>query len=165
GGAPRAPPPTDGNRLYAVGAAGKFVCLELPATAGGKPTIAWEHDLIGEFRASVPQWGVACSPLVEGDLVIVQPGGKDGSGVAFDKASGEVRWKAASNESGYSSPVAATVGGGRVIYAMTGDALLCIRASDGKVLDKQDWMTRFNGNIATPVVHKEYVFVSSGYGK
>src|SRR5262249_56330531 len=66
-GGPRATPTIDGNRLYAVGAAGKFVCLELPATAGGKPTIAWEHDLIGEFRASVPQWGVACSPLVEGD--------------------------------------------------------------------------------------------------
>jgi outer membrane protein assembly factor BamB len=161
---PRATPTIDGDRLYAVGATGKFVCLVLPAT-GTTPKLAWEHDLLAEFRASSPEWGVACSPLVEGDLVIVQPGGKDGSVVAFDKASGEVRWKAGSNPSGYSSPVAATVGNLRVVYAMTGDALLCVRASDGTVLDKADWVTEFKGNIATPVVHEDYVFVSSGYGK
>ena len=161
---PRATPTVEGGRLYAVGATGKFLCLELPPT-GPAPRLVWEHDLLGEFRGESPQWGVACSPLVEGDLVVVQPGGKDGSVVAFDKTSGEVRWKAGANPNGYSSPVAATVGNVRVIYALTGNALLCVRAADGKVLASADWVTEFHGNIATPVVHEDYVFVSSGYKK
>jgi outer membrane protein assembly factor BamB len=107
------------------------------------------------------------SPLVEGDLVIVQPGGRDGSVAAFDKRSGDLRWKAGSNPGGYSSPVAATVGGVRVVYAMTGDALLCAREADGELLSQYRWKTptTFVGNIATPVVVDDYVFVSSAYDK
>jgi hypothetical protein len=163
---PRATPTVEGNRVYAVGAAGKFVCLEAPSV-GGSPKLLWEHDLLDEFRAASPDWGVACSPLVEGELVIVQPGGKDGSVAAFDKSSGQLRWKAGSNPGGYSSPVAATVGGVRVVYALTGDALLCVRAADGEPLSQYKWKTptTFVGNIATPVVVDEYVFISSAYDK
>jgi outer membrane protein assembly factor BamB len=165
GEGPRATPTVEGNRIYAVGATGKFLCVEAPAEPGGSPRVAWEHDLREAFRADTPQWGFASSPLVEGDVVIIQPGGRDGSVTAFDKASGQVRWKAGSNPNGYSSPVAATVGGVRVVYALTGDALLCVRASDGMVTDSYGWRTQFNGNIATPVVVDDYVFISSGYSK
>lgn len=161
---PRATPAVEGNRVYTVGATGIFLCLEPPA-AGGSPRVVWEHDLVREFRAEVPRWGVACSPLVVGDLVIVQPGGKDGTVAAFDKVSGELRWKAGSNPPGYSSPVAATVGGVRVVYAFTGDALLCVRAADGELLDRYRWATQHSGNIATPVVVDDYVFISSAYQK
>jgi hypothetical protein len=161
---PRATPAVDGNRLYAVGATGKFLCLELPP-AGAQPKLLWEHDLAGEFRARIPQWGVACSPLIEEGLVIVQPGGSEGSVAAFDKTSGELRWKAASNPSGYSSPVATTAGGVRVVYAVTGNSLLCLRAADGTVLDEYKWTTQYDGNIATPVVYDQWVFISSGYNK
>jgi outer membrane protein assembly factor BamB len=161
---PRATPTIDGNRLYAVGAVGKFTCLELPAS-GGQPKLLWEHDLLGEFGAALPGWGVACSPLIDGELVIVQPGGRDGSVAAFDKVSGELRWTAGSNPGGYSSPVATTLNGLRVIYAFAGDALLCIRAHDGELLDQYSWTTQHRGNIATPVVHDQWVFISSGYNK
>ncbi len=155
---PRATPSVEGNRVYAVGALGKF--LSLDATTG-KPV--WEHDLIEQFGADIPQWGVACSPLIDGELAIVQPGGKGGSVVAFDKNSGEVRWTAGKNPSGYSSPIAATVGGIRTIFALTGDALLTIRASDGKLTDSYDWKTNNLGNIATPLFVDGYVFISSAY--
>ena len=161
---PRATPTIEGDRLFAVGAVGKFVCLELPPM-GGQPKLLWEHDLLGEFRASLPSWGVACSPLLEGELVIVQPGGRDGSVAAFEKKTGELRWKSQSNPSGYSSPIATTIGGVRVIYAFTGDALLCVRAADGELLDKYTWTTDNKGNIATPIVHDQWVFISSGYKK
>lgn len=161
---PRATPTLDGTSLFAVGATGKFVCLDVSSDSA-PPRLVWEHDLISEFQARIPKWGVASSPLVEGDLVIVQPGGKNGSVVAFDKLSGVVRWKAAANPSGYSSPVAATIGTVRVVFALTGNALLCIRAADGAVLDQADWITQYDGNIATPVVHDDYVFISSGYSK
>jgi outer membrane protein assembly factor BamB len=158
---PRATPTVDGNLIYTVGGAGKFICLELPL-AGANPTLRWQHDLLAEFDAKMPQWGVACSPLIEGNLAIVQPGGKNGSVVAFDKVSGEVRWTAGKSASGYSSPVAATIGGQRAIFALTSNALIVI-GIDGKINDSFTWATQFDGNVATPLIVDDYVFISAAY--
>jgi outer membrane protein assembly factor BamB len=149
--------------VYTVGGAGKLLCLESPS-ASAAPTIRWQHDLLAEFDAQIPQWGVACSPLLEGDLVIVQPGGKSGSVVAFDKTTGEVRWRAGNNPSGYSSPIAATIGGQRAIFALTSNALLAI-SLDGKVTDSYPWATQHSGNVATPLIVDDYVFISAAYGQ
>jgi outer membrane protein assembly factor BamB len=158
---PRATPAVDGERVFAVGGAGKLVALE---AEGPAVRLKWEHDLLAEFRAELPQWGVAGSPLVYGELVIVQPGGADGAVVAFDKRSGEVKWKAGSNPPSYSSPVVAPVGGRDTVFAFLGDALLAIRPADGAVTGSFRWATQFGGNIATPVVVGDYAFVSSSYG-
>ncbi|MBN9521780.1 PQQ-like beta-propeller repeat protein [bacterium] len=160
---PRATPTVDGNRVYAVGATGPFVCLEVPPAPGQPPRVVWQHDLPREFNGNAPQWGYACSPLLDGDRVIVQPGGRDGSVVAFDKATGEARWAVGKNPAGYSSPVAATVHGVPLVFALTGDALLCLR-SDGSQMGSYSWPTRFEGNVAAPVVLDDYVFVSAAYG-
>ena len=162
---PRATPTVHGGKVYAVGAAGRFVCLEPPAASGGQPKLLWAHDLLTEFDAKSPQWGVACSSLIEGDLVVVQPGGRKGSVTAFDKNTGELRWSAGKDPSGYSSPVAATLGGVRQIVAVTGKSVLGIRPADGGVLWTYSWLTQFDANIATPLVVGDYVFVSSSYSK
>ncbi len=162
---PRSTPAVHGGRVYTVGATGQFACTDANPAKGQPAVEHWRIDLAKEFNASMPQWGVACSPLIEGDLVIVQPGGKSGSVAAFDRISGEKKWSAGKNPSGYSSPVAATLAGERVILAMTGNALLGLRASDGKELFSYPWVTQFEGNIATPVAVDDYVFISSGYGK
>ena len=164
-GGPRATPTIHGDTLYTVGATGRFLALKLPKQPGEKPTIEWSHDLVSEYQASVPTWGVACSPLIEGDLVIVQPGGKKGSVVAFDRITGAPRWTCESEPSGYSSPIAATLGGVRQIVAVTGKSILGTRAATGELLWKHPWETANLGNIAMPVIAGDYVFVSSGYNK
>ena len=73
GAGPRATPTVYDGRVYTVGATGDFLCLEA-APQGNAPRLLWRHDLRREFDADVPDWGFACSPLIEGDLVIVQPG-------------------------------------------------------------------------------------------
>ena len=162
GGGPRATPSVEGNRVYSVGGAGKLLCLEAPTSTGGKPRLVWSHDLLSEFNAPTPQWGVACSPLIDGDQVIVQPGGKNGTVAAFDKMTGTRRWAFGANPSGYSSPTAATVHGVRAIFAFTGDSLLCLR-NDGQLMGSFGWKTPNKGNIATPLVIDDFVFISSGY--
>ena len=154
---PRATPAVDGGRGYTVGGAGMLLCLD----AEGREV--WRHDLPGEFRAEVPQWGYAGSPLVEGDLVVVLPGGRDGAVAAFERTTGAVRWKAGANPAGYSSPVATTVGGVRVVLALMADALLCVRAADGELLASYPWPTQFGGNIATPLVLGDRVFITAAY--
>jgi outer membrane protein assembly factor BamB len=158
---PRATPTVVGSWVFTVGGSGKLLALE---GEGAAVKLRWEHDLLSEFQAPLPQWGVAGSPLVFGDLVIVQPGGKDGAVVAFDRTSGAVRWKAGSNPPSYSSPVVAPVGGRDTVFAFMGDALLAIRPTDGRVTDSFKWATQFGANIATPLVVGEYVFISSSYG-
>ncbi|MBA4066430.1 MAG: hypothetical protein C0501_22500 [Isosphaera sp.] len=160
---PRATPAVAGGRVYTVGGAGKLLCLEPPAAAGGSPRVVWQHDLLSEFGAKIPQWGVAGSPLVEGDLVVVQPGGKKGSVVAFDRATGAVRWAAGDHPPSYSSPVAAEVGGRRVVFAVTQTAVLAIRPEDGRVTGEYPWKPVPEVNAATPLVVDGYVFVSSAY--
>jgi len=160
---PRATPTVQGNLVYVVSGAGLFLCLEAPQ---GNPTpkVVWQHNLLSEFDAQMPKWGVASSPLIEGDLAIVQPGGKNGSVVAFDKTSGEIRWRAGTNPSGYSSPIAATIGGQRTVFALTGNALLAIGLG-GLINDSFPWATQFDGNVATPLIVDDYIFISAAYGQ
>jgi outer membrane protein assembly factor BamB len=162
GAGPRATPAVEGNRVYTVGGAGKLLCLEAPAVPGGKPRVVWSHDLLQEFNGAIPQWGVACSPVIDDDQVIVQPGGKNGTVAAFDKATGTRRWVFGANPAGYSSPVVATVHGVRTVFAFTGDSLLCLR-NDGQLMGSFGWKTPNKGNIATPLVLGDLVFISSGY--
>jgi outer membrane protein assembly factor BamB len=130
---PRATPTVHDGRVYTVGATGILLCLEaLPE--GGPPRLLWRHELLAEFDAKLPDWGVACSPLIEGDLVCVQPGGSNGSVAAFDRHTGRLVWTALSDPSGYSSPVAATAAGVRQIICFTGKGLAGLRPADGSQL-------------------------------
>lgn len=161
---PRATPTVHDGRAYTVGALGRFRCVTL--NGDSPPELLWEHDLLAEYAADQGQmqWGFAGSPLVDGDLVIVQPGGKKGAVVAFDRTTGEQKWAVGGNLGGYSSPVVGTFGGVRQVVAVTGDSVVGISLPDGKLLWEHPWKTQFNVNAASPVVAGEYVFISSEYG-
>lgn len=160
---PRATPTVHEGRVYAVGATGVFVCLEaVPQDSTMK--LLWRHDLLSEFQGKLPGWGVASSPLIEGDLVIVQPGGNKGSVVAFDRVTGKQKWTALDDPSGYSSPVAASAAGVRQVICFTAKRMVGLRASDGGLLWQYKWPTQHGANIATPIVADNYVFLSSDYG-
>jgi outer membrane protein assembly factor BamB len=160
---PRATPTVYDGRVYTVGATGVFLCLEANP-ADGQAKVLWQHNLLADFEADLPSWGVACSPLIEGRLVIVQPGGEKGSVVAFDRITGQLAWTALDDPNGYSSPVAATAAGVRQIVAFTGERLVGLRPEDGKQLWDYPWVTSHKANIATPVVAGDTVFISSDYG-
>jgi outer membrane protein assembly factor BamB len=169
GAGPRSTPTLDGDRLYTVGATGMFHCLD--AATGKK---LWGHNLLDEFGAHNLKWGTAFSPLVDGDLVFTNPGGPNGNSIAaFDKKTGELKWKALNDPAGYSSPVALTAGGVRQVVFFTGTRLVGLAAADGRQLWDFPWETQFQVNAATPLPFKarkgeqtlDYLFISSGYGK
>lgn len=159
---PRASPTVHAGRIYFFGATGVLRCFKVD---GPQPGYEWRRDLRAEFGASLPQWGFASSPLIEGELVVVQVGGRKGSVAALDRTTGQPRWAAGTDPSGYSSPIAATVAGVRQVIAVTGRSVLGIAPSDGRVLWSHPWQTQFDGNIATPLVVGDYVFLSAGYSK
>jgi|GEM_PF-191773 len=164
GAGPRATPTVHDGKVYTVGATGTMLCLEAEP-ADGKPKLLWRHDLMDEFDTEAPRWGVSCSPLIEGNLVIVMPGGPNGSVAAFDRLTGKLAWKALGDVGGYSSPIAGNPGGVRQIICFTGEGLAGLDPKDGARLWYYPWVTTFEGNIATPIIAGNYVFISSSYNK
>jgi len=159
GSGPRSTPAIDGERVYTVGARGMFLCLKV---ANGDKI--WNHDLNHEFDGPVPRWGVSFSPLVEGDLVFTNPGGPNANSiVAFNKITGDLAWKNLGDPPAYSSPIVATIAGKRQIIFFTKTGLVGVVPQDGSLLWRFPWETKFDANIATPIVVGDYVFISSDY--
>ena len=162
---PRATPTVHDGRVYTLGATGLLQCVVPPIEPGQKPTVAWQKSLTEEYGVSRPKWGFACSPLIDGDQLIVLAGKPNASVVALDRATGQTKWKAGEDGNGYSSPVIVTAAGVRQVIAVTGESVLGIRPGDGNILWREAWKTEYQANVATPVMAGDYVFVSSGYAK
>ncbi len=125
----------------------------------------WRKDYEKDFGAQRPEWGFTCMPLVDGNNVILAPGGKGGNLVAVDKHTGKLVWRSKEfNDSiHYSSPLLVEIGGVRQIVQLTEKSVGGVRASDGKLL----WRYERKGNTAvipTPIFHDDEVYVTSGYG-
>jgi len=86
---PGCTPTVDGERLYVEGLGGNVACLQV---TDGK--IIWQRSLTEDFGGRVPMWSYRESPLIDGDKVIVTPGGADAILVALNKLTGETIWKA-----------------------------------------------------------------------
>ena len=80
--------PYDYDRLYTLGVTG---ILTAYAVAEKKPL--WQLNTLKEFGAANLFFGVSTSPLLEGDNLLVNVGGKGASVVAFDRSTGKVAWK------------------------------------------------------------------------
>jgi outer membrane protein assembly factor BamB len=163
GDGPRSTPTMEGNRIYTVGATGVMHCLEVDPT-GNKVKSVWSKNLVEEYDASVPQWGVAFSPLILDDLVYAVPGGPGACLVALNKNTGQEVWKALDDAMGYSSPIAATLAGRKQVVFFSGQAIAGLDPKTGAILWRHPWTTSYNNNISMPLVAGDYVFVCSGYG-
>ncbi len=157
--AARSTPTVEGDVLYALGSDGDLACVE---TAGGK--VRWQKNLRSDFGGSPGTWAYAESPLVDGDLVVVTPGGSTATLVALNKKSGELVWKCAVPEgdaAAYASIISTEVGGKKEYIQMLDKGLVGVDAQSGKFLWRYDKTAKSPANIPTPIAHKEYVYSSS----
>jgi outer membrane protein assembly factor BamB len=157
---PRATPTTDGAQVVAVSQWGDLVCFQ---TDTGKEL--WRKDYVRDFGGERPDWGYAESPLIDGDKVVITPGGSGGALVALNKQTGAVLWRSKefTDPAHYSSIIIAEPGGVRQYIQLTAANVAGIAASDGKLL----WKAPRKGSTAvipTPVYDDGFVYVTSGYG-
>jgi outer membrane protein assembly factor BamB len=115
GDGPRSTPTVDGTRLYALGAQGILVCLDISAA---KPKEMWRKDFVKDLRGvmmdSGGSYGYSESPLVDGNLLICTPGGPKGTLAALDKTKGTVVWRSdLQQEAPYSAAMVAEINGVR----------------------------------------------------
>ena len=146
------------HRAYALGGVGHLHCLD--AMTG---EILWKRDLERDFDIDMPRWGISAAPLIEGDLVILHIGGKNGACVvALDKRDGKEKWRAIDDNASYAAPILVEQAGRRVLVVYTADALHGIDPATGK----SHWSYDMPGSqwpisVASPVLveHKNDRFI------
>jgi len=171
---PRSTPTVDGERVYALGTEGDLLCLE-----GSTGKVIWKRSLPKEFggrmmsvREGTYNWKFSESPLVDGDRVVVTPGGPDAAMISLDKKTGKEIWRTplpkfgsgGLDGAGYSSIVISEGGGVRQYVQLMGRGLVGIETSTGRFLWGYDRVANEVANIPTPLVQGDYIFASSGYG-
>ncbi len=159
---PRSAPVISGGKVYTFGAQGLLHSLELET--GCKIWFVDTHQMFGVKKGF---FGAASTPLVLGDRLIANIGGREGAGiVAFEVATGKVLWKSTSDEASYSSPIAAQFDGSTMAVVFTREGLVVLEPEDGAVRYKHRWRARSNAsvNAATPIVLDDIVFLSASYG-
>ncbi len=166
---PRASPVIDEDRVYIYSAQARLQCRRL--ADGG---VLWERDVAKEFRVKQDFFGVAGSPLVDGELLIVNIGAPGGPTVgAFNKLTGELVWGAGDKwGAGYASAVPATVNGVRRLYVFAGGeskpptgGLLMLDPLTGRIGLEFPWRSESyeSVNASSPVAIGDQVFVSASY--
>ncbi|HYP26702.1 MAG TPA: PQQ-binding-like beta-propeller repeat protein [Blastocatellia bacterium] len=160
GNGPRSTPAVDGDRVYALSENGDLASLKAADGA-----VVWQRNILKDFGGSNPGWLISESPLIDGNNLIVTPGGQGASLVALDKISGKTVWtsKELSDPAGYSSCVAADIQGVRSIIGFTAKAAVGLRATDGKLMWRYAPVANRVANITTPIIHDNKVFYTSAY--
>jgi len=157
GGGTLTTPTVDGEHVYVASRAGGLRCLEAET---GEPV--WELDQTKEFGLELPTWGFAASPLVLGDELVMNLG----IVVAYDKKTGDVKWKTKENFGhAYSTPAPFDHQGTPALAVFAGSGLAVIKQADGSEILQLEWKTSYDINAMTPIVVGDKVFVSSGYNK
>jgi outer membrane protein assembly factor BamB len=154
-------PAYDKGMLYTMSCEGKVHCID--ARTGKK---RWMVDVKKKFSGKTGRWRYSSSPLVDGRLVILCPGGKSVA-VALDKTTGRTVWtsKAGGEKAGYATAVKAKIGGRDQYIIFSGKSVLGVDAKNGRTLWRHVWETKYDINAATPRVLGNNVFISSGYGR
>lgn len=161
GDGPRATPTIEGDLVYALGATGTLSCIEIRT---GRQR--WSRNILEDAGAENAMWGMSGSPLVLGDLVVVNPGGPNQRAlIAYNRFKGDVVWSGGSSKAAYASPTLATIGGIPQVLILDYDGLAGHDAAAGRELWRRPFQVLNGINVANPLVLPgERVFISASYG-
>jgi outer membrane protein assembly factor BamB len=161
GDGPRATPSWADGRVFALGGTGEFRALD---EATGR--VLWRANILEDAGAQNLQWGMAASPLVVDDTVVVLPGGAGGrSVVAYSARDGQRVWSALDDQQSYSSPMLTEIAGLRQLVVFSAARVAGLMPGTGEVLWEHPWKTDYDVNASQPVILPgNRVFLSSGYG-
>jgi outer membrane protein assembly factor BamB len=151
----RATPTLEEDRLYTLSRDGKVFCFD---AVGG--AVKWQRDVSKDPGVAIPPWGFAGSPVVVGDLLILNVGS---AGVALDKMSGAIRWQTGKAMSGYATPTVYEIGGKSRVAIFAADRIVGLETVSGKELWSVPWATQYKINSADPIFHEGKLFASSAY--
>ncbi len=156
---PRATPIIEKERIYSLGAEGNLFCRN---TEDG--STIWTNDFNTSFNTKTPTWGFSASPLIYGKLLICLAGGQGSVAVAFDKLTGEEKWRSLSaKEPGYAPPVIIKHADKELLIIWTPESVNALDPDTGKEIWSIPWQLRFGLSVSTPQLVGDILFLSSFY--
>jgi len=155
----RSTPAVDDKYIFTVGLFGHFHCIDKAAHK-----VVWKKHLLEDYGGKRPQWAVSQSPFLYKDVVIAAPQSGSVGVVAYEKATGQERWRSEPIGSMYyHSPFATTVGGAEQIIMQTTSHVAGLGSTDGKVLWKYGFRVSVAGiPVPTPLGDDRF-FLTGGY--
>lgn len=161
GNGPRSTPTFSDGHIYALGPKGTIACLS--ADTGSE---VWSKHLVDDFDGKAGGWGFSASPLVDGDHLILAPGGNEAGMVALDKETGKTIWKAEDLKPGkaeYATIISTEIHGKKQYVRLFEKELVGVSAEDGELLWSSPWGGK-TAVIPTPIVDGDEIYITSGYG-
>src|SRR5262249_37258384 len=132
-------------------------------TATGKPR--WQKNLRTDFGGQPGIWAYAESPLIDGEVLVCTPGGKDATLVALNKQTGAILWKCpvpGGDQAAYASVIAVEAGGVKQYVQFLQKGVVGVDAKTGKFLWRYDRTAQGSpANIPTPVAKDGYVYTAT----
>ena len=141
GAGPRATPTLSRGRVYTLGATAVLNALD---ARSGK--VVWSRNAATDTGRKIPEWGIASSPLVVDDIVVVAV---SGTLAAYDLVTGNPRWVGPQHGGSYSSPQLVTLDGVRQILVLSAPGAVSVSPADGKLLWEHTWE---GGAIVQPAI-------------
>jgi outer membrane protein assembly factor BamB len=154
-GGPSATPTIADSSVYTLSKEGQAFCLD--ANDG---TVRWQSDLVADHGVRIPRYGFAGSPYVDANMVVYNAGTH---GLALHVDDGRLAWETGTSDCGYSTPVPFDFAGQHYLLLMGQRTFAAVQAQTGTLLWKHPWVTKYNANIADPIIDSNQVFVSTGY--
>jgi len=167
GDGPLCTPLIIGDRVITFGAQGVLSCHAVATGA-----LRWQRDTHRDFNAPEGYFGTGSTPIVVGDIVVVNVGGskQEAGVVGFTLDSGETRWQTSSEPASYSAPVQVDLDGEPHVVMITRYQCLLLEPRKGSVR----WRFPFGMrgptvNGALPVIRREAagghaLLVTAAYG-
>ena len=158
----RGTPVVVGDRIYVVSGHGKLVCLNEP-----DGSVIWEKELFKAFDGKNVQWGKNETPVIDGDIIFVTPGGKKNNMVALNRHTGSLIWSSPGNGelSAYCTPLLFEHNGRKILATHMASNLIGLDAATGKLLWTQRHPNQWSVHPNTPVYRDGELFYFSGYGQ
>ena len=161
---PRCTPTVHDGRVYVVGSEGNLLCLT--AKSG---ELLWQKDFKRDYAAPTPIWGFCGHPLIVGDLLICIVGGEGSVAVAFDRVSGEERWRSlTASEQGYCPPTLIESAGQEQLLIWDADNLNSLKPTTGEPLWTEPLKPGYGMSIMAPQLGRiddRQVLFASGIGR
>lgn len=157
GNGTRATPTLTKDRVFAFSGEGILAALDRET---GKSL--WQVNTVKELHGEVAEYGMASSPLVNGDTVYVIVGAPNALVAAYNTTDGKLKWKSGNGLAGYSSPTLLEVAGKSTLLAFSGDRLHAMDPADGSQLWSYPFPTNYNCNIVAPIKIEDDLFLSAG---
>jgi outer membrane protein assembly factor BamB len=151
-GGPSATPTVSSDRIFTISKWGDVFCLD-----AAKGTVLWQRELRRD-GVKPPRWGFAGSPLVWGDLVILNAGT---AGIALDRSTGRIVWSNGTNAAGYASPMRFAPGGKESVLIFAAKHLIALEPQTGRERWRLPWETDWDTNNTDPLLRGDSIFISS----